>query len=182
MPGARSVQLLLQRDGSSLPGAPWVHACGEDDDRGLVHAHFAFSCNATVLRCLARRGSTPAARTTIGAPWVHACGEDDERCTHQICNHQKRFPLSRESGHTLWRYVIRPRDRSYGETSTVTRSPSRMRMRNLRSLPAMVARTAAPLSSVTRNDVLGRTSVTVPSSSIRSSLEIRSSEYGLYRF
>src|SRR6185437_3126750 len=50
-----------------------------------------------------------------------------------------------------------------------------MRMRKRRSLPAMVARTAAPLSRVTRNDVLGRTSVTVPSSSIRSSLEIRSS-------
>src|SRR6185312_3626782 len=48
-------------------------------------------------------------------------------------------------------------------------------MRKRRSLPAMVASTAAPLSRVTRNDVLGRTSVTVPSSSIRSSLEIRSS-------
>src|SRR6185312_9252350 len=48
-------------------------------------------------------------------------------------------------------------------------------MRKRRSLPAMVASTAAPLSRVTRNDVLGRTSVTVPSSSIRSSLEIQSS-------
>jgi hypothetical protein len=34
----------------------------------------------------------------------------------------------------------------------------------------MVANTSAPLSSVTRNDVLGSTSVTVPSSSIKSSL------------
>src|SRR6185312_9586297 len=86
-----------------------------------------------------------------------------------------RGPWTAPRDQALCRYVMRPRVRSYGDTSTVTRSPSRIRMRKRRSLPAMVARTAAPLSRVTRNDVLGRTSVTVPSSSIRSSLEIRSS-------
>jgi len=31
-------------------------------------------------------------------------------------------------GAYAWRYVIRPRDRSYGESSTVTSSPGRIRM------------------------------------------------------
>ena len=93
-----------------------------------------------------------------------------------------RGPWTAPRDQALCRYVMRPRVRSYGDTSTVTRSPSRIRMRKRRSLPAMVARTAAPLSRVTRNDVLGRTSVTVPSSSIRSSLEIRSSGCELRHF
>jgi len=73
------------------------------------------------------------------------------------------------SHHPLWRNVIRPRVRSYGETVTVTRSPARTRMRNFRIFPAAVARTMCPLSSSTRNMALGSTSETTPSRSIPAS-------------
>src|SRR5690349_2770876 len=43
---------------------------------------------------------------------------------------------------TLCRNVIRPRVRSYGETSSVTRSPAMIRIRKRRILPAVVASTS----------------------------------------
>src|SRR5688500_13116860 len=68
----------------------------------------------------------------------------------------------------LWRNVIRPRVRSYGDTSTFTRSPVSTRMRKRRILPAIVASTECPLSSATRNMALGRTSEITPSISTMS--------------
>src|SRR5438270_4806287 len=66
--------------------------------------------------------------------------------------------------------MMRPRLRSYGETSMVTRSPCRTRMRNRRILPPSVESTVCPLVSNTRNVAFGSTSVTCPSSCIGSSL------------
>src|SRR5690349_25097597 len=66
------------------------------------------------------------------------------------------------------RYVIRPRVRSYGDSSTRTRSPGRIRMKFIRSLPLMCARTRWPFSSSTANIVFGSGSITVPSTSIAS--------------
>src|SRR5512143_2132526 len=68
----------------------------------------------------------------------------------------------------LSRYVIRPRVRSYGESSTRTRSPGRIRMKFIRSFPLMCARTRWPFSSSTANIVFGSGSMTVPSTSIAS--------------
>src|SRR5215216_5935482 len=62
----------------------------------------------------------------------------------------------------LNRYVIRPRVRSYGDSSTVTLSPGRIRMKCIRILPEMCARIMWPLSSLTRNMALGSVSETVP--------------------
>src|SRR5262245_53499388 len=45
---------------------------------------------------------------------------------------------------------MNPRVGSYGDTATVTRSPSTTRMRCRRTLPASFARTSWPLSSLTR--------------------------------
>src|SRR6185503_2910525 len=65
---------------------------------------------------------------------------------------------------------MRPRVRSYGDSSTRTRSPGRIRMKFIRSLPLMWASTRWPFSSSTANMVLGRGSMTVPSTSIASRL------------
>src|SRR6185437_250068 len=64
--------------------------------------------------------------------------------------------------------MIRPRVKSYGETSIRTRSPARTRMRNRRMLPPSVVRTVWVSFTATRNVALGSTSVTVPSSSMAS--------------
>src|SRR5918992_3150112 len=64
---------------------------------------------------------------------------------------------------------MRARLRSYGETSTRTRSPGRMRMRNRRILPATCPSTSWPLSSCTLNIALGSASTTSPSNSTFSS-------------
>src|SRR4030095_13085858 len=69
-------------------------------------------------------------------------------------------------------YVIRPRVRSYGDSSTFTRSPGRMRMKFMRILPVTCARSLCPFSSSTRNIALGSGSTTVPSTSIASSFGI----------
>src|SRR3954471_13380164 len=58
---------------------------------------------------------------------------------------------------------MRPRLRSYGETSTRTLSPGSTRMRNRRILPARCASNWWSFSSVTRNSRFGRASVTSPS-------------------
>src|SRR5664279_6608699 len=68
------------------------------------------------------------------------------------------------------RYVIRPRVRSYGDNSTRTRSPGRIRMKFSRSFPLIWARTRWPFSSSTANIVFGSGSRTVPSTSIASFL------------
>src|SRR3990170_2526626 len=65
---------------------------------------------------------------------------------------------------------MRPRVRSYGESSTRTRSPGRIRMKFIRSLPEMWASTRWPFSSSTANMVFGSGSRTVPSTSIASFL------------
>src|SRR5687768_16590286 len=70
----------------------------------------------------------------------------------------------------LNRYVMRPRVRSYGDSSTFTRSPGRIRMKFIRILPLTWASTRWPLSSSTRNIAFGSGSTTVPSTSIASSL------------
>src|SRR5262249_565122 len=72
----------------------------------------------------------------------------------------------------LNRYVIRPRVRSYGDSSTFTRSPGRMRVKFMRILPLTCASTRCPFSSSTRNIAFGSGSTTVPSTSIASSLAI----------
>src|SRR5262245_7122155 len=59
--------------------------------------------------------------------------------------------------------MIRPRVRSYGDSSTVTLSPGRILMKCIRIFPEMCARTRWPFSSSTRNIALGRGSTTVPS-------------------
>src|SRR3954452_16353106 len=69
---------------------------------------------------------------------------------------------------------MRARLRSYGETSTRTRSPGRMRMRNRRILPATCPSTSWPLSSCTRNMAFGSASTTSPSNSTFSSFAKRS--------
>src|SRR5215510_10483843 len=69
---------------------------------------------------------------------------------------------------------MRPRVRSYGESSTLTLSPGRIRMKFMRILPDTWASTLWPLSSSTRNMALGSGSTTVPSTSIASSLAIAS--------
>src|SRR5918992_1698746 len=64
---------------------------------------------------------------------------------------------------------MRARFRSYGETSTRTRSPGRIRIRKRRILPATWPRTSCPLSSCTRNMAFGSASTTSPSNSTFSS-------------
>src|SRR5579875_3822339 len=68
---------------------------------------------------------------------------------------------------------MRPRVGSYGASSTLTRSPGRIRMKWIRILPEMWARTLWPDASSTRNMALGSTSTTVPSTSMTSFLAIR---------
>ena len=55
---------LLLRDGAGPGDAPWIHACGEDDDGGEIGA----------IELLLRDGAASG-----NAPWIHACGEDDDR-------------------------------------------------------------------------------------------------------
>src|SRR3954471_14791663 len=66
---------------------------------------------------------------------------------------------------------MRARLRSYGETSTRTRSPGLIRMRKRRIFPATWPSTSWPLSSCTRNMAFGRASTTSPSNSTFSSLD-----------
>src|SRR3954462_12405882 len=65
---------------------------------------------------------------------------------------------------------MRPRSRSYGDSSILTRSPGRMRTSWRRIFPEMCPSTSWSLSSFTRNIVFGRASMTSPSISIFSSL------------
>src|ERR1700674_5076886 len=72
---------------------------------------------------------------------------------------------------------MRPRFRSYGESSTATLSPARMRMKFLRILPETCASTWCLFSSSTRNIALGNGSITVAMTSIASSLEFPESPF-----
>src|SRR5579872_713223 len=72
--------------------------------------------------------------------------------------------------HHLYLYVIRPWLRSYGESSTSTRSPGKMRMKFMRILPETRASTRWPFCSSTRKKALGSGSTTTPSTSMASSL------------
>src|SRR2546425_2191518 len=78
----------------------------------------------------------------------------------------------------LNRYVMRPRDRSYGESSTVTLSPGRILMKCIRILPEMCARTTCLFSSSTRNIAFGSGSMTVPSTWMPSSFANTTSDLG----
>ena len=68
------------------------------------------------------------------------------------------------------RHVMRPRVKSYGDICTVTLSPGRIRMKFMRNFPEMVAKILCPFPMSTWNIALGSASMTVPSSSITSSL------------
>src|SRR5713101_4437560 len=72
---------------------------------------------------------------------------------------------------------MRPRVRSYGESSTATLSPARIRMKFLRILPETCARTWCLFSSSTRNIALGSGSITVAMTSMASSLEFPESPF-----
>src|SRR5208337_527091 len=72
----------------------------------------------------------------------------------------------------LYLYTIRPRFRSYGESSTATLSPGRMRMKFFLILPDTCASTWCLFSSSTLNMALGNGSITVAITSIASSLLI----------
>ena len=68
--------------------------------------------------------------------------------------------------------MILPLERSYGESSIVTLSPGRIRMKFIRSLPLIWASTTCLFSSYTLNIALGSFSRTVPSTSITSAFDI----------
>src|SRR5215468_9815874 len=71
---------------------------------------------------------------------------------------------------------MKPRVGSYGETATVTRSPSTTRIRWRRTLPASLARTSWPLSSLTRKFPPFAIKMTSPSRCTSSSLLTGSSQ------
>src|SRR5262245_47968650 len=91
------------------------------------------------------------------------------QCSHRTLTDGLTFMLVTSY---LNRYVIRPRVRSYGDSSTLTLSPGRIRMKCMRIFPETCASTLCPLSSSTRNIAFGSGSTTVPSTSIASSLAI----------
>src|SRR6266852_2684787 len=72
---------------------------------------------------------------------------------------------------------MRPRVKSYGESSTATLSPARMRIKFLRILPETCARTWCLFSSSTRNMAFGSGSITVAMTSMASSLEFPESPF-----
>src|SRR4029077_609755 len=84
------------------------------------------------------------------------------------------FPLLAKTTY-LYRYTMRPRVRSYGESSTATLSPARMRMKFLRIFPEMCASTRGLFSSSTRNIALGSGSMTVAITSMASSFGLDAS-------
>src|SRR5664279_456883 len=68
--------------------------------------------------------------------------------------------------------MMRPRVRSYGDSSTRTLSPGRIRMKFLRIFPEMCASTWFLFSSSTLNMAFGSGSTTVAMTSIASSFDI----------
>src|SRR4029077_9972590 len=84
------------------------------------------------------------------------------------------FPLLAKTTY-LYRYTMRPRVRSYGESSTATLSPARMRMKFLRIFPEICASTWCLFSNSTLNMALGKGSITVAITSIASSFGLDAS-------
>src|SRR6266851_4754795 len=74
---------------------------------------------------------------------------------------------------------MRPRVKSYGESSTATLSPARMRIKFLRILPETCARTWCLFSSSTRNMAFGSGSITVAMTSMASSFGFPESPFFL---
>src|SRR4030095_7281744 len=74
---------------------------------------------------------------------------------------------------------MRQRVKSYGESSTATLSPARMRMKFLRILPETCAKTWCLFSSSTRNIAFGSGSITVAMTSMASSLGLPESPFFL---
>src|SRR5215468_6697397 len=72
---------------------------------------------------------------------------------------------------------MRPRVKSYGESSTATLSPAKILMKFLRILPETCASTWCLFSSSTRNIAFGNGSITVAITSIASSLELPESPF-----
>src|SRR6266436_10203453 len=72
---------------------------------------------------------------------------------------------------------MRPRVKSYGDSSTATLSPAKIRMKFLRILPETCARTWCLFSSSTRNIAFGSGSITVAMTSMASSLEFPESPF-----
>src|SRR4051812_36154802 len=70
---------------------------------------------------------------------------------------------------------MKPRVGSYGDTATVTRSPSTTRIRWRRTLPASLASTSCPFSSLTRKFPPLAIRMTSPSRCTSSSLVTRAS-------
>src|SRR5215831_14691287 len=75
---------------------------------------------------------------------------------------------------------MRPRVKSYGESSTATLSPARIRIKFLRILPETCASTWCLFSSSTRNMALGNGSMTVAMTSMASSLGFPESPLSLF--
>src|SRR6266851_4568951 len=75
---------------------------------------------------------------------------------------------------------MRPRVRSYGESSTATLSPAKIRMKFLRILPETCARTWCLFSSSTRNIAFGSGSITVAMTSMASSLGFPESPFSFF--
>src|SRR5438552_2945864 len=125
-------------------------------------------------RCLCR-GFLQMIRTTPRRLTILQCSQrtlTDGRTFTDSPRLRLRLALPSSPRSYLNRYVIRPRVRSYGDSSTFTRSPARMRMKFMRILPLTCASTRCPLSSSTRNIAFGSGSTTVPSTSIASSFGI----------
>ena len=85
---------------------------------------------------------------------------------------EEKIKMDFDTARRLFTLIMRPFVRSYGVISTTTVSPCRTRMRFLRILPAVWQSTTWSFSNVTRNIAFGRTSLTTPLNSIRSSFAI----------
>ncbi len=72
----------------------------------------------------------------------------------------------------LYRYMIRPLVKSYGDSSIVTLSPGKIFIKCILILPEIWAKTLCPFSNFTLKVALGRVSTIVPSTLIGSSFAI----------
>src|SRR5919106_1046344 len=121
---------------------------------------------------LSRGMSTPAIRamTLLPLPLL-VLGDDADHHHHAgALDHLAALAAGlhgRRNFHLIL-YVMRPRVRSYGLSSTRTVSPGRMRMKFWRSFPEMWASTSCPFSRRTLNIAFGRGRITSPSTSMAS--------------
>src|SRR5688572_12038125 len=116
--------------------------------------------------------STPAIRATTRLPLpLLVLGDDADDHHHTRALDDLAALAARLHGcrnlHLIL-YVMRPRVRSYGLSSTRTVSPGRMRMKFWRSFPEMCASTSCPFSRRTLNIAFGRGRITSPSTSMAS--------------